>query len=309
MKKRTWIRMGGVAAGLVVVVLAVLWWIENPTANRPPPKDLPSNGQPGPEGVRVERCQVERIPTGTVIGDRVPDGWTHLIYHGVPALTPEDMKDAPQLATFYLKLFKYVILAKVEKRDNSFVLKTVAVGLAASVKGEDTLIDSTNTLGADLGMFGKRILVDSEKGLDTDVLQVIQTPTMRVIDDRQLMLHDNEHVFQVVRYAILVSPRTGQVWTFAWLLKDQNEDRLVEKDMQLLPESFHERYLYNVKRDRINLLGLPREDAFARRKIPQGKGVVFTPALRQLAGLKDFTREQARELERLLRAAAQAVRR
>jgi hypothetical protein len=306
MRKRTWFLAGALAACLVAVSLAVRWVFFPPDLRSA--RDRPSfNTNSDPAAVRLERCPVEWIPPGTVIGDGVPEGWTHLIHYATLRLSEEDQRDAPPLATFYLPLFRFVLLAKVEKGAQSHVLKTVACGYVVNIKGTETIIDSQHTLGADLGVFGKRILAGTEKLFETDFLQVVQTPTMRIIDDREMVRRGTEHVLMILRYAILASPRTGQVRTFVWLLSEKGKEYvLAEPEMQLLPDGYREKYLVSVKREKLGLLGMPAADAVARQTIPQGQGVAFTPRLRELAALKDFTREQALELEQALHDAALA---
>ena len=210
------------------------------------------------------------------------------------------------MAAFYLDLFRYVMLAKVEKRGEVHTLSKIASGYAVALKGKETIIDSQHTFGADLGFFGKRILADSEQAFEKEVAQVVQTPSLRLIDDHQLMRRGQEHVPMVLRYAVLVSPRTGRLRTAVWLLSEDRPDgRQVEADLQFLPDGYREKYLLSVKREGLSVLN-PAPDATARQTTPQGTGVAFTPQLRQLAGLKAFTLEQVQALEQGLRDAVPA---
>jgi hypothetical protein len=45
-------------------------------------------------------------------------------------------------------------------------------------------LEAKNTLGANLGAFGRRILDENEKILDEDVRQVVRTPTMLSVGRR-----------------------------------------------------------------------------------------------------------------------------
>ncbi len=256
--------------------------------------------------VNVEPTKPEMIPAGTVIGEKAPEGWTNLIYISTPVINDKDLKHVPKNAAFYAQLLRYAILVKVGKKDNSFDLEKLAVGFAADVKGKEMIVNSRNTFNANLGAFGKRLLTESEKALEKDVQQTAATETMRIIDDRQFVRYDGEHQKMVIRHAILVDPQTGHVSPLIWLLSDKGgKTALTDKEMQLLPPGLHEKYRVTVKPNAFGFLGVPDEDAFARMQIPQGKAVPFTPALEKLAGLKEFSKEQAVDLEQALREAIQ----
>jgi hypothetical protein len=293
-----------VLAGLI----ALRWSIAGVPTGRDSPKSHSSANRQDLSRVNVERTPVDTIPAGTVIGDSAPEGWTHLIYTSAPVLSEEDLERAPSTASFYAQLFRYVLLAKVSKADDSFRLAEVAAGFAVDIQGEETIIDSRNTCHARLGLFGKRILSENEKAFRKDVQQVAATDTMRLIDDRQMVRQGKEHVKMVIRHAILVDPRTGRLWTFVWLLSDKDGQLAPkEKAMQLLPEGLHEKYRVSVKPDAFGLMGMPSEESFARYGIPQGQAISFTPELEKQAALAEFTPEQVVKLEKALREAAQAA--
>ncbi len=301
MKKRYWIGAGIV--GILALGLGFcLTWGPSGEANQKV-ADV-DNVEPVP--FDLKRHPEEKVPPGTVIGDKVPEGWTDLVLFTQPSVSEEDRKKNSNVA-FYSELFKTVVLAKVIKSGNSYQLRTVASGFAVAIKGRNTIIDSKHRLGADLGLVGGVVLEANEKGVEKDVAQVVQTPTVRLIDARGMMLRGDKHEMMVLRHAIMVDPKTGKLRTFIWLLSEKDKAfTLADNDMQLLASGYREKYTLSIKHDRIGLLG-PEEDAIARRKLPQGKTVAFTPALRKLADLKEFSKEQAVALENALRQAAEAA--
>jgi hypothetical protein len=112
----------------------------------------------------------------------------------------------------------------------------------------------------------------------------------------------------LVRSAIRVDRKSGQLTTHVWLLTDNKdeENALAEENMQLLPDGYREKYNPSIRYDQF-VLGLPiSDDILARREISQGTPVPFTAPLRRLAARKTYTREEALELEEALRAAASA---
>lgn len=255
---------------------------------------------------------LERIPVGTVIGREAPRDWSHLVLFATPTLTEQDLRDAPKMATHYARMFKFTLLANVvgvqEGGKNTYRLQRLARGFAININGKETVVDGKNTLGADLGLFGKRILAENEAILDKDVLQVARTGTMLVFDAQSVMLAGNEHVKRTMRHAILVDPPTGRLATVVWLLtKTQYGFEPSERSLQLLPPNMQEARLLHVLRDRFTL-GIPSPDAFALVRIPQGTPLSYTPDLQQAATLSTFTtREQVFGLEAALYAAIKRV--
>jgi hypothetical protein len=250
---------------------------------------------------------MERIPVGTVIGARGARGWSHLVLFATPTLTQADLEDAPALATHYAQMFKFTLLANVVKGTRGgkdyYCLQRVARGFATNVRGAETIIAGNNTLGADLGVFGPRILAENEKILDNDLLQVARTETMMVFDGQAVMRRGNDHVKMVIRHVVLVLPGTGELQALVWLLATDGRNYWpAERDLQLLPPGMREARLLSVKRDKFTL-GIPSREAFALMRIPQGKAIPYTADLQKLATTRALSREQMVQLERALRNA------
>jgi hypothetical protein len=247
-----------------------------------------------------------RIRPGTVIGDGPPQGWSNLVLFATPSLAAGDVKEIPRVAADYARMFKFTVLANVSKKNpkGPAYLDVVGRGFAMTVQGRQVIVDSRNTFGADLGLFGKRVLDENEKILDKDVLQVARTDTMLIFDAQAVMLVNNKHQKMVIRHAIVVVPETAQLSTFVWLLTPQYAP--AETAMQLLPPNMHEERLLSVKKDKF-FLGMPSPDAFALVRIPQGRAVQYTAELRRLAATREFTVAIVRDLESQLRGVAKAA--
>jgi hypothetical protein len=257
------------------------------------------------EKIDLKEKPLDRIPVGTVIGRQPPEGWSHLVLLAIPTLTREDERDAPRMATHYAQMFKFTVLANVARRRDDrapFYLERVARGFATTVDGKQVIVRGKDTMGADLGLFGRRILDENEQVLDNDVRQVVRTATMLIFDAQAVMLRDGKHVNMVMRHAILVDPATGRLYTLVWLL---NRDyQRAENAIQLLPEGMRERRLLSVKRDKFSRLGIPERDAFGLRQIPQGKAIAYTDALKEAACVKTFDAAKVPLIEERLRTAA-----
>jgi hypothetical protein len=296
--------MKGLALSLVLGVSLWLLCHCSAEAQRPavPGASARNSAQPA---IDLERRPLERIPVGTVVGQAPPSGWSNLVLFAIPTLTPEDQRDAPKVAMYYAQLFKLTILANVARRNDgqkpTYYLEKVARGFATTVNGQETVISADKTLGASLGMLGRRILDENEAILDNDVRQVVRTPTMLIFDAKSVVLRKGVHVNMITRHALLVDPDTGRLFTLVWLL-DTNY-QAAEPAMQLLPEGMWERRLLSVDRRHFTL-GIPDREAFALRQIPQGTPIPYTPALRDAATTRSFTLANVPAIETTLRSAA-----
>ncbi len=292
MKKGYWVGAGVVAAGLVVSGIAFYW-----PAKPAPLPPIASTSNPDLPAVSLERSPLARIAPGTVVGDPLPEGWTHLIHQAGVDPADRDLHHTPRFAADLAKMFRYVLLARIEKVGQTSSILAVADGFAARIKGKDTIIDAEHRFGADLDVFGSMVLQANDRVLAQDIIQIVCTPGLWLIDDRELFLSDSKHVERVIRYAILVDSRTGRVATFIWLLSaDGANNTLAEPEMQLLPDNYREEYALSIKHMEV-----------ARRQMPQGKPVPFAPALGKLAVLKTYTRDQVTEMQELLHEAARAA--
>jgi hypothetical protein len=257
--------------------------------------------------VDLESKALPRIPAGTVIGKTAPPGWSHFVMMAVPTLTKEDLRDAPKIASHYAQMFKFTLLAQAEKNGNAHRLKAVARGFAMDVRNKEIIVESKNTFGGKVGVFGNRILAENEKHIDADVRQVARSENMLLFDAQAVLRQGTDHVRMVLRHAILIDPATGKLYTFIWLLsKTRAGYAIAEKEMQLIPEGLREARFLSVKRDKF-VLGLPTADAFAQMRTPQGKPIKWTAELEKLGAIKEFTREQVLSLEKELLATGQSA--
>ena len=294
------------------------------TGHRPPPRlDVfatamaGDSGRPPQGNIDISPKRLPRIPPGTVIGNGPPAGWSHLVLFATPGLGAGDFKDIPDVVLDYAKWLKFTILANVVKHKNAgketYYLDRVARGFAVAIKNKETgkyretVIDNTNTLDADMGILGRRVLKENEDILDNEVRQVVRTDTMLIFDANSYMLYNNKHERMVNRYAILVLPESGKLAALVWLLAfdGPSQYKAAEPAMQFLPPNMHESRLLSVKRERFKvvlLVYMPEPDAFALMRIPQGTTVPYTSELERLATIKEFTPQQVEELETKLRA-------
>jgi hypothetical protein len=257
--------------------------------------------------VDVRPRPLDPIPPGTVIGDEAPKGWTDLVLIATPRIGVGDVDEVPRAAASYSSMFLFTVLAKVRSErvngEASYFLDKVAIGTALNINGRNVIADGENTFGADLGIIGRHVLAENERILKDDFRQVARTATMVVFDAKAFVLRNHKHRPMVLRHAIMVSPATGQVSTFVWLLgsDEGNGYALADKGLQKLPPAFREDRVLSVDGQKFTL-GIPSNDAFALAKIPQGTALGFSEALKAVAATRQFTDQATWKLEAELQA-------
>ncbi len=248
---------------------------------------------------------LDKIPVGTMIGTDPPKGWSHLVTIAVPTLVAEDERLAGKIASNYAQMFKFAVLANVvpgKRQGKGFRLGRVARGFAVTVENEQKIINSGNTQGTTLGPIDRLILSEEEKHLDADVRQVARTPTMMIFDAQAVMRRNDDHVKMIMRHAVLVDPGTGRLYTLVWLLTRDFET--AEEVIQLLHNGMWEKRWLSVKRDKFLGPVPASKEAFALRQVPQGTPIPYTPALKEVATVKEFTETSVPRIEDVLRTAA-----
>jgi len=259
------------------------------------------------DAVDVQPHEMPRINPGTVIGSDPPDGWSHLILHGVPHVAEGDVGRVPAVLARLVSLFHLTIVADVEQdtqvRPPRYRLESVALGLATDIGGRETIVssDAQESLGAKLGIVERNALAGNEVCLD-EALQVARTATMVVFDATAVMRLDGENRHVIHRHAVLVAPQDGSVTTIVWaLLPDSvGEYHLIDEKMRLLADALDEdRKLYVDARQ--FRLGLPTQEAFALVDLPPGIELTVAPDLQRAAESRMRNAQDATRLEKLLR--------
>jgi hypothetical protein len=295
---------------LTLGVLALVGFagLLGPWADRARTQAPPAASQPAAKPFLDVRPQpLPKIPVGTVIGQTPPNGWSNLVLFATPTLTPEDEREAPQMAADYARMFKFTILANVASQRYGdrvyYWLEKMARGFAFNLRGKETIISSQNTMGATLGMFGGQILEENERILDNDLLQMARTYNMAIVDAQAVMRRGNDHVKMIIRHVLLVDGQSGQLSTLVWLLS--RDYQAAEAAIQLLPNGMREARYLSVKRDKFNLLGIPTPEAFALWRIPQGKVIPYDDRLKWAATQRTFNDQTVPQIEQIMRETVQ----
>jgi hypothetical protein len=253
--------------------------------------------------VDVATKPLAEIPPGTIIGETIPPGWTNLVLLAKPRLGVGDVDSVSKAAAKYSGTFLFTILANVTndaKGDDppSYQLEKVAVGGALEGGGRTIVARSDRTFGNELGFLGTKVFEQGERVLATDFRQVARTRTMLIFDAHAYVLYNGKHSRMVIRHVVLVSPTTGRLATFVWLLGSNGKKgyALAETTLQLLPQGLREDRVMSVDGQKF-LLGIPSNDAFAVARIPQGIPIRYSSNLSKLAAVRHFDAPSVVRLE------------
>jgi len=180
----------------------------------------------------------------------------------------------------------------------------VAIGAGAGIAGKDTILSTATRgkFGADLKIVGWISLTEHEKRWPKVLIRA-RSNTMAVLDDPTFLDRDGGHHPVVLRYVVLVEPRTGRLETLVWRVDvdPAGEYQGAVGPMEWLAPNMMGSCLLHHAAARF-ALGLPEPRSLALLSLPPGHTQIPIPdALHEVLGLFRFTPEQARKMEKGLR--------
>ena len=293
------------AGGAVAVVLV--------TAGSWPNRVLPSEETPVMD---VKPRPIAMIRPGTVVGDRAPKGWTHLVIKSYPHISQESLPKVSATTARMASMLFTVMLAKVEGERKAggfprFHLAKVAVGVGTTVNGQEMVLTKATEaqLGADLGFIDRRVLAGGEDQLKK-MSAVARSPSMAILDTPSFMFRKQKHIRVVIRYALLLDPATGRLTVLAWALEeDRKAGAAPLGPIELLPENLVHRCPLHVDTNEY-VLGFPTKRSFAMYTPPPGRKKIDPPeqTRRLAAAVPPFQPAQAEALQKQLRGLVAAQR-
>lgn len=259
---------------------------------------------------------LQRIAPGTVVGQKPPEGWSHLIFKTPTRVAAESADKVNALTARLMSLLSTVLLADVQanrqvRPDAPYFLSGLAVGMATPIGSRDTIVssDSHARLGANFGFIESTVLNSAETHL-AKMRVTVRTRTMAVIDAEGVMLDQGKHVVVLVRYAVLVDPRSGRLETLAWGLRPADgaaNHTMLSDTAHLLPPNLTATCELHVDPDHF-ILGVPTSMAFAMTSLPPARARLrFPESAWPLLSQARYTAESAVELERYLQASVAQV--
>jgi hypothetical protein len=245
--------------------------------------------------------QVSLIAPGTVVGEKAPEGWSHLIIRSHPRVAPEDQGKVNSLTTKLAAFLFTSILAKVEAykegEEQRYRYADVGVGFGTMIDGKPTIIspDSEARLGANLSFFARQVLSTCYEEQKLGRV-VCHSDTMALVDTRVVLNRKGEHRWCIYRHALLVDPRNGALATLVWPIDIDTSGRRyagVAGPVQWLPPGKIEDTVLRVDTAEFTL-GVPSKKAFAVSKVPAGeRELAFPEGVEKLAAAQQMTPETA----------------
>lgn len=249
--------------------------------------------------------QLPLVQPGTVVAERAPSPYTHLIIKSRTRLHPSDRQHVSASTAQMASLVFTTMLAQVRPYDDAgqqrYQLGRVAVGLGTPVGTRHMVLtpDTTSSLAPNLG-FMQRMVVSRCYEIQSRSRQVARSPSMAIVDTPALVRRDDgKHVNIVLRYAILVDPQSGRLESLVWQINlDRNGGYAgLGSNIQWLPPSYQMDCVLRVDPDEFTL-GVPSDVAFAPETIPQGQSQFAVPApMRQAVAQQRLSASTASQLQ------------
>jgi hypothetical protein len=290
MKRLRWVLL--IVLLLPVVGMGILWLVE--------PYLVPP---PAPFDVSLE--PVELLPSGTIIKDSAPEGWTHLIIKSRPIISSGAIDKLSEEARRYATFLFMTTVARVKPHSSglrtTYTLDAVAVGVGTTVDGKDMVLapDSKAMQEANLGL-PFRLILRGAYNKQQEVQMVVRSPTFALVDTPALMLRHEEHRDVILRYAYLVDRSTGRLDTLVWLIDRSDEDP-TPGPIEVLSQNHIEGPPLHI--DGREFWGpIPKPTAYAAERLPTGEREFPIPTKwKTLLGQKRFDPEEARQIDHTLR--------
>jgi len=277
---------------------------EGRTVPRQIRRDDSARGDRQPE---LRPAPIALIPAGTVISNKPPSGWTHLIDKSHPKMHYGDVDQVPRPVRALSGMFFTAMVARVRPPDGQdhagYWLDEVAIAMGTRIGDADTIItpETQKRLGARLGLLPRIALERGYERFKT-VTVAARTSTMAIVDGPAMMLLDGKHRPVVLRYAILVHPRTGELETLMWMILQDDQggyERMISDCQWLLPNQVEERLLHVDANEFV--LGLITENAMAIVHLCKGRMEIgFPPDVKRIGTASRLSQESALELEKQL---------
>ncbi|QEH32609.1 hypothetical protein OJF2_10880 [Aquisphaera giovannonii] len=244
-------------------------------------------GEGPPSGDGSPPARKVAIAPGTVVNDRAPRTWSHVVLKALPRMASGDLDTLPSSAARTAALFRTAILADVGPSASDperFVLRRIGVGLCVPQPGRgDVVVDSESAedVGVSLGMIEGAVLKSAEAEVNRGRL-VASTSTFALYRGPALLQVGEDHHKVVVSYAFLADGRTGALRVLSW-----GDDLDARKAggastlpmVELAPGLAFDCRL-NVKAERL-LGAVPVSWSFAMESLPPGEPRPMTDELAQ----------------------------
>ncbi len=254
------------------------------------------------------------LQPGMLVGDKPPEGWSHLVVKSIPRLATGDRGTLPAGSSKTATLFRTVILADVRPMDveeKDFELTQIGLGICVPKDDDHDMVvaaDRLDALGLHLTTVQRMVLDAAETELGEGRI-IARTPTFALFrGPATIVVPGNDHLKVNLYYAFCVERTTGKLHVAVWTMLPETKPQKAPATLVRLGSKPVFDCQLDVKVRRI-LGTVPFSWSFALRTLPPGKALRVPPALGEL--IATTARHPAdgdtEELERMLLKTLAAV--
>ena len=260
--------------------------------------------------VAVGRVQSKLVylQPGMLIGDKAPEGWSHLVLKSNPRLASGDLDSLPKGSKKTAAYFRTVILANVKPLDveeRDFELSQIGVGICVPQDEDHDMVVAgarLQSLGLKLSTVEKIVLDTTEAELKEGQI-IARTQTFALFRSPATVVDiQGEHRKINLNYAFCVERTTGKLQVALWTsLLESKAIRAPKTLVRLAPSPIFDCPI-DVQPNKFIGVTLPFSWSFAMSKLPPGRAVRVPPELGELIATtgRRPAESDPEELERVL---------
>lgn len=263
---------GGRIVAILVPIMALAGWPGQSEASSPGVAAL---------AVQVIGSQprLVQLTAATRVGDKTPEGWTHLIIKSIPHLDSGDLDSLPAMAKTTATMFRTVMVADVQPLglDKQFILSRVGLGICVPAKDgtkEDVVVssDRLQSLSIKLSTVEQIVLETAESELAESRI-IAFTSTFALLRSPAMLVYQGKHEKVDLYYAFCVDPSTGRLRVGAWSMWPGSTTKQPPPPfvIDVAPKTI---YRCGVDVQARRVLGMvPFSWTFAMQKLPPGQAI------------------------------------
>ena len=234
------------------------------------------------------------LQPGLLIGDKPPEGWSHLVVKSIPRLASGDKDSLPKGSAKTAAYFRTVILANVKPvgvDEKEFELTQIGIGICVPRKGEEKDVeekdvvvaaDRLEALGLHLSWVEKKVL-DTVESEMAEGRVIARTPTFALFrSPATIVVPGGEHRKVNLNYAFCVEQNTGKLHVGLWTSALKSQSVRAPASMVRLASNPIFDCRMDVRLTKVAGLKVPLTWSFGMSCLPNGKAVSVPPSLGEL---------------------------
>jgi hypothetical protein len=239
--------------------------------------------------VGMAQPKLVKLPAGTLIGDKPPTGWSHLVLKSIPRLATGDRDTLPAGSAKTATMFRSVLLVDVKPvnvEEKEFELAKIGMGICVPVphdESHDVVVtaDRLDALGLRLSTV-QRAVLDATEAEMAEGRIIGRTPTFALFRSPVTVVAGNEHRKLNIYYAFCVERMTGRLRVAVWTMRPESRALAPPPTMVRLGTKPVYDCEIDVRVKRIFGAAIPLTWSFAMRSLPPGNALRVSPQLGEM---------------------------